>query len=241
MWSQVAVPRTAARVVGDGLRIAASEPCMRLAPLPILDFSMARVGRAALERDLYQHLLELGQQRDPGPQLGAILEVLVAAINAQRGYLELYPARGEHDKRWTITHGCTPDDENEIRSATSRGIVAATLATGSTLHVPHAALDDRFGQQPSVREQRLEAVLCIPLGPIASGVLYIEGKRGAGPFPDDDVRLVVEEILMEIPASSRTGAERILTAGLGLDPGELEGRYRRLRRMAVRRGAKRKD
>jgi len=73
----------------------------------------------------------------------------------------------------------------------------------------------------------------------------LEREAGGGGIAhrlaDDDVRLVVEELLMEIPASGRTGAERILTAGLGLDPGELEGRYRRLRRMAVRRGAKRKD
>lgn len=146
--------------------------------------------RAVLERDLYQQLLELRGHAEPKAGIGAILELLVAGTSAQRGYVELYPSRDDLDARWTITHGCSPDDERSIRAVTSRGIVAAALASGTTLHVPYAALDVRFATAPSVKEQRLEAVACVPLGPQSNGVLYLEGQRGRGPFSDEDIRIV---------------------------------------------------
>jgi Nif-specific regulatory protein len=55
--------------------------------------------------------------------------------------------------------------------------------------VPYASLDDRFAGLPSVRGQRLEAVVCVPLGNVGGGVLYLEGRRGGGPFPDAALRL----------------------------------------------------
>jgi Nif-specific regulatory protein len=150
---------------------------------------MSQVNRAPVERDLYQKLLELRGSTEPKALVGAILELLVAATESQRGYLELYPSRDDLHPRWTISHGCLPAEEDEIHSATSHGIVAAALSAGTTLHVPYASLDDRFATQPSVRTQRLEAVICVPLGSVAGGVLYLEGRRGCGPFAEDDVHL----------------------------------------------------
>jgi Nif-specific regulatory protein len=148
---------------------------------------MALPGRAQLERDLYQKLLELRSSKDPKALVASILELLVAVTQAQHGYLELYPSRDDLQPRWTISCGCSPDQVEEIRAVTSRGIVAAALASSQTLHVPYASLDERFGTLPSVRNQRLEAVVCVPLG--TGGVLYHEGRRGGGPFADEDLRL----------------------------------------------------
>ena len=150
---------------------------------------MSQTGRAPLERDVYYKLLELRDGAEPRSLVGAILELLVAATEAARGYLELYPSHDDLDPRWTISHGCSPDEESEIRAVTSRGIVAAALASRTTLHVPYASLDERFAGQPSVRTQRLEAVACVPLGSAGGGVLYLEGRRGNGPFSDEDLRL----------------------------------------------------
>ena len=190
--------RTRDRALGRGLGIAAarcvaSDPIrndnLSRAGVPSHPMGMSQVGRAPVERDLYQRLLELRGGAEPKALVGAILELLVGATEAQRGYLELYPARDDFDPRWTISHGCSAHDELEIRATTSRGIVVAALSAGATLHVPYASLDARFMAMPSVRDQRLEAVLCIPLGAPGGGVLYLEGRRGGGPFSDDDVRL----------------------------------------------------
>ena len=150
---------------------------------------MSQPGRAALERDLYQKLLELRGSSEPRALVASILEQLVEVTEAQHGYLELYPSPDDLQPQWTISHGCSPDQVERIRGVTSRGIVAAALASGQTLHVPYASLDERFGTLPSVRNQRLEAVVCVPLGGRGGGVLYLEGRRGGGPFGEDDLRM----------------------------------------------------
>jgi len=153
------------------------------------EMHMSQGDSASRERDLYQKLLELRGGAEPRALVGSILELLVEVTKAQRGYLELYPSRDDLHPRWTISHGCSPQQEDEIRTATSRGIVAAALAAGTTLHVPYALLDDRFAGLASVRDQRLEAVICVPLGNVGGGVLYLEGRRGAGPFSDASLRI----------------------------------------------------
>jgi Nif-specific regulatory protein len=155
----------------------------------ILDLPMSeRVGRAH-ERDLFLQLLELRQHPAPTAGIHAVLELLVAATNAKIGYVEVFPDRDDLDDRLTISQNCSQTEEAEIRAVTSRGIVSAALASGQTLHVPYAALDERFASLPSVREQRLEAVVCVPLGSVPAGVLYLEGHHGCGPFAEDDIRL----------------------------------------------------
>ena len=140
--------------------------------------------RVSAERDLYLMLLEL---EGAAPQrLEELLAKLVDATGAQRSYLELHGVDGERD--WSIAFGCDAEREEEIRNVTSKGIVAAAIASGRTVHTPFALLDPRFAAQQSVRGQRLESVLCVPLG--QGGVLYLEGKRGAGAFSEEDVKLV---------------------------------------------------
>jgi Nif-specific regulatory protein len=145
--------------------------------------------RLGVERDLFEHLLEARDSAEPRAAMARVLALLVTATNAHRGYLEIYPVHDRAQPQWSVSHACSPDDETQIRAVTSRGIVAAALASGTTVHTPYAALDTRFASLPSVREQRLEAVLCVPLGGIGGGVLYLEGRRESGPFREDDVRL----------------------------------------------------
>ena len=151
---------------------------------------VARGSSSEVERDLYAALLEARAATDPRATIATVLQLLVDATHASRAYVEVYGAPDHAQPQWRTSHGCSETDEDEIRAVTSRGIVAAALAAGTTLHVPYAALDDRFAALPSVRAQRLEAVLCVPIGGIGCGVLYVEGARGAGPFDDEAIRLV---------------------------------------------------
>jgi Nif-specific regulatory protein len=145
--------------------------------------------RRAIENELAWHLLDLAGAAEPRALLGTILAQIVAATGAQRGYLELYTARDVARPRWSLSQGCSAEEERDIRAVTSHGVVAATLASGTTVHSPYAMLDDRFSEQSSVQGQRIEAVLCVPLGGVGAGVLYLEGRRGAGPFAPADVAL----------------------------------------------------
>lgn len=148
--------------------------------------------RVRRERDLYRCLVTLRESAQVEESLRRILELLVEVTSAECGYLEMYSSTSSTAPRWSLSHGCTPAQTESIRAATSRGIVTSALAVGKTLHVPSAALDERFGELPSVKQQRLEAVLCVPLGGMGLGVVYLEGRRGAGPFVEEDVALVEE-------------------------------------------------
>ncbi|MDY7226959.1 sigma-54-dependent Fis family transcriptional regulator [Hyalangium rubrum] len=140
--------------------------------------------RFARERDLYLAVLRVLDAPDPRQPLQEVLVGLVELGDAQRAGLELYGDASAGRREWSLFHGCTDADREEIRALTSRGIVASAIAAGQTVHTAHALLDARFSGSPSVRGQRLEAVLCVPLSGRLPGVLYLEGKRGAGPFPE---------------------------------------------------------
>ncbi|CAN5268687.1 hypothetical protein BH11MYX1_BH11MYX1_12300 [soil metagenome] len=169
------------------------------------------VAEAGVERDLYRALLDARQAAEPASALASILELLVATTEAERGYLELFGALDNPAPQWTIAHGCSSEQEVEIQAVTSRGAIAAARAAGTTLHTPYAALDARFSSMKSVRDQRLEAVLCIPVGGIGRGVLYLEGRRGSGPFRDESVALaetVARHIWPSVEHAARTDARR---------------------------------
>ena len=137
---------------------------------------------------MYAMLLEL-EGAEPR-RLEQVLALLVEATGAQRAYLEIHEGDAGQTLDWSMSLGCDAATEAEIRSVTSKGIVAEATASGRTVHTPFALLDPRFKAQESVRGQRLEAVLCVPLTGRQGGVLYLEAKRGSGAFAEDDVKLV---------------------------------------------------
>lgn len=138
------------------------------------------------ERALWWQMTKWPAPEGMGPWLEQIVAKLAELISAERGYVELYRKDGQTLR---VSFRCTSEQEEEIRGVTSRGIVASAIASGKTVHTPFALLDERFGKQPSVQNQRLEAVLCVPLVGLQAGVLYLEGQRGQGPFRPGDLEL----------------------------------------------------
>ncbi len=148
--------------------------------------SEAGEGKHDLERELLWEMTQWPLPDEMGAWLERIVAKLAAVIFAERGYVELYRKDGQ---TLTVSFRCTTEQEEEIRGVTSRGIVASAIASGKTVHTPFALLDERFGKQPSVQNQRLEAVLCAPLSGTQAGVLYLEGQRGKGPFLPAQIEL----------------------------------------------------
>ncbi|MEM9489715.1 MAG: sigma 54-interacting transcriptional regulator [Myxococcota bacterium] len=149
------------------------------------------------ERDLYARLLELGHQREIAPLLVDALGLAVAAIGAEQGYLELFdedPSSDTAEPTWWTAHGCSDDDVQAIRASMSRGVLARALNQGAIVRSPSALTDVRFADQPSVRQNRIHAVLCAPLGGDDAGgpfgVLCLQRRRKTLPFSDSDEALV---------------------------------------------------
>jgi Nif-specific regulatory protein len=145
---------------------------------------------------------------DPRPALQDILARLVELADAQRAGLELYGDITAGRREWSLFHGCSDADREDIQALTSRGIGASAIAAGTTVHTPHALLDERFADAASVKSQRLEAVLCIPLVGRFPGVLYLEGRRGAGPFSDELVSFAESVAHYLGPVAERALARR---------------------------------
>jgi len=151
------------------------------------DAQSARFETVTLERDLYRRLLELSTETQVESFLEEALALVVEIARAQQGYLELENGSDPDNQDWFISHGFTTSELADVRAHISRGIIAEALATGQTVNTSSAMLDPRFLERESVQGQRIEAVLCVPIGgdpPL--GALYLQGRKEAGPFPKND-------------------------------------------------------
>jgi DNA-binding NtrC family response regulator len=173
-------------------------------------------GDARAERDLYRRLLELGLEQDLGALLREALGLIVEVTAARFAYLEVRDddEPGDATPRWSIAHGLSPAEVEEVRGRVSRGVIAYALASGATIVTPSARLDPRFRGRASVQAQRIEQVLCAPIGsapPI--GVLYLEGRAEGALFGADD-RARAELFARHLAPT----ADRLLGRGGRVDP-----------------------
>ena len=143
--------------------------------------------RTQRERDLFLRLLELGEEREREPFLKQALALVGELAGAQNAYLELRDDVDDDLDPWFIAQGFSDDELEQVRSRISSGIIAEAMATGQTVETASAMLDERFAERASVRGQKIEAVLCVPVGadPVC-GVLYLQGREGPGPFAEED-------------------------------------------------------
>ena len=108
---------------------------------------------------------------------------------AQKGYLELSAGRAGADPPFWIAHGLDDAELAQAWRALSTGIIAEALASGRTVSTASALEDPRFRGHASVQAQRLQAVLCAPVGhdvACSIGVVYLAGRAALGPFPEAD-------------------------------------------------------
>ena len=161
------------------------------------------------ERDFFSGLLRLRDQKAPEALLSDALKLLVDAVQAKHGYIELTAELDAKDVRWNAAQGLTPEQLNSVQVACSRGIIGEALATHQTLHTASAFLDPRFSNFDSVRHNKIEAVLCAPIGTGAPiGIVYLEGAHEAGPFGLQALSLTKTFVDNLTPLCERLLAER---------------------------------
>lgn len=153
--------------------------------------------RVELERDLYRGLLELSTEERPEDFIERALYLVVQIVAAHKGYLELTDPNapeinaadaedGGSGGQWCTSAGWSEAELARVRGEVSSGIIAHAIAGGQVLNVSSAFLDPRFSELKSVRRSQIEAVLCVPIGSSPPlGVVYLQGRDGKGPFPED--------------------------------------------------------
>ncbi len=127
----------------------------------------------------YRSLLDLGTQQQPGPLLEEALRLLVDLTGAREAYIELRDDDRPLPVHWFAASGCDEARVSEIQETISRGLIAEAVATGETVVTASARRDPRFEDRESVRNHRIEAVICAPLGhDVPLGVVYLQGASG---------------------------------------------------------------
>lgn len=140
-----------------------------------------------MDRDFFRELVLLGKSREIEPLIERALALIVEATGAEQAYIEL----GAEERPYFCAHGCDGQDRLAIRASISRGVVNEALSTGRTVIAASAVHDSRFALRESVKRHQIDAVLCAAVGGLpALGIVYLRGRRNAGPFGAADVERV---------------------------------------------------
>lgn len=177
------------------------------------------------ERDLYRRLLALDVARDLQALFAGALEVLADLSRAAQAYLEIFPDdRLGLSEPICVAHGFAEKEIPSVRDRVSRGIIAEAIARRETVVTKSALLDPRFGANDSIVQNRIEAVLCTPLGTDPPrGVLYLQAPAACGALEASKDR--VEELAVHLGQV----AERLLRQKLREEPPALRAVRDRLR------------
>ncbi len=145
------------------------------------------------ERDFYLGLLELTTREELAPFLEDALDLLTEISGAKAAWLALFDPQSESasEPAFHLSRGLTEEAIRDIQLRISSGIIAEAIATGEIVQTASALSDPRFNARQSVRRNRIQAVMCAPIGRGApEGVVYLQDKTGGGVFGPDVVELV---------------------------------------------------
>jgi hypothetical protein len=128
----------------------------------------------------YRRLLQLDTFVAPEPLISEAVALITDITEARLGYVELFstpPFREAH----------CDDGPPDVEAWVSRGIIKAAVEARATINLASAAEHPRFRMSNSVAANQIRAVMCTPIG-IGSpvGVVYVQGRRAPGRFPDLD-------------------------------------------------------
>lgn len=138
------------------------------------------------ERDFYRDLLELGTADDLESFVRRALAKVVTLAGARVALIEIRRSSQSEEGAISFRHqvGRAAGEDDGVRS---EGVIADVLATCKPVHTASAWLDPRYSERGSVKDNRIEAILCVPVGmapPV--GVIYLQDREAGGPFNQDD-------------------------------------------------------
>ena len=131
---------------------------------------------------------DIGSIFDLNDLLPAILDSVLPALNADRGFIALCdPNTGEIDA--SKMHSATHDD-SEI--AVSRTMLSHVIETAKGVLTSNALEDERFKMGLSIAAQQIHSAMCVPLKSKDQilGVLQVDTRQSSDAFNIDDLNLL---------------------------------------------------
>ena len=166
---------------------------------------------------LYRLSQAFSSSLDLDDVLNRVMDEVIAATRAERGFLMLHDEQGELVFR--VARGMDHQTVEAPEFEVSRGVVELAAREGQPQLTSDAQSDDWLGGRESVMSLGLRSVLCVPLqlkGTIL-GVVYVDNRLQAGIFTQDDL-----ELLNAIASSAAIAIENARLYQVAVDKGRME-------------------
>jgi phosphoserine phosphatase RsbU/P len=170
--------------------------------------------RLALLARLSQHF---SSSLDLGEVLDRVMDEVIAAVGAERGFVMLKEPDGTLSFR--VARGMDQRTISAPGFQVSRGVTEQVARDGQPVLTSDAQQDDRFSMRQSIMTLGLRAILCVPLvvrGQV-TGVVYVDNRLHAGLFTPADL-----ELLVSIASSAAIAIENARLYQAAVEKGRLE-------------------
>ena len=149
--------------------------------------------------------------------LNSVMDEVIAALNAERGFVMLREVDGTLS--FSVARGLDRTTVEGPGFQVSRGVVDHVAQEGQPVLTSDAQRDDRFSMRESVKGLGLRSILCVPLRTRdrVSGVLYVDNRMQAGIFQQPDL-----ELLTAIAASAAAAIENAQLYQVSVEKGRME-------------------
>lgn len=175
---------------------------------------------------LYQLTQTFNSSLDLKDVLNTVMDEIVKATGAERGFLMLKQDDGEISFRAArgMDQQTIEDPEFEI----SRTVVDEVAESGEAVLTSDAVHDPRFTGRQSVMNLNLRSILCAPLQlkDKVIGVVYADNRIKAGLFGDEDL-----ELFSAIASSAAVAIENARLYEVARDQGRMERELQMARRV----------
>ena len=166
---------------------------------------------------LYRLSQAFSSSLDLDDVLNRVMDEVIAATRAERGFLMLHDEQGELVFR--VARGMDHQTVEAHEFEVSRGVVELAAREGQPQLTSDAQSDEWLGGRASVLSLGLRSVLCVPLqvkGTIL-GVVYVDNRLQAGIFTQDDL-----ELLNAIASSAAIAIENARLYQVAVEKGRME-------------------
>jgi sigma-B regulation protein RsbU (phosphoserine phosphatase) len=149
--------------------------------------------------------------------LNIVIDEVIAAIQAERGFVVLRESDGELVFR--AARGMDKTTVYDPQFQISHGVIGEVANRGQPILTSDAQHDDRFSARDSVTDLGLRSIMCAPLKVKEQllGAIYVDNRLMAGIFNQDDL-----DLLSAIASSAAIAIENARLYQLAVEKGRLE-------------------
>jgi GAF domain-containing protein len=177
---------------------------------------------------LYNLSQQLNSSLDLDEVLNKLMDEVIAALHAERGFIMLRDVEGGLEFR--VARGMNQTDIEDPEFQISRSVVDKTAESGQGILTSDAQLDARFNMRQSIMAKGLRAILCVPIKikDQQIGIIYVDNRLRAGIFTTDDL-----DLLNSIASSAAIAIENARLYQMAIENSRMETEMKLARNVQI--------